>query len=298
MLLIFLVLLTLGLAWGDDGMPLPFTRQLEYQQPLMTGNDVFILQNLIVRDDEVDAIDADGYFGPATKNAVLQFQSDFADELEQTGIFDAATAKKLLATCSNDGYKDNGIKAKDMGKLYKVYIPVHANRSIESTAQLLDADNHVLHTFTARLHGYHTDGTHSSWPDYSSDEGLNEFTSGGNTVTGLSLLDLNSPEPDPTLYGPFPVNRIVSGVEGNSAFLLPNIRDGLLLHTGNWYDSGWDPTKDMPNSSGCIHAHPEDVSRIYEILTEDLGVEVHDNPFSGKNYPYEPQGIISIQLID
>lgn len=35
----------------------------------------------------------------------------------------------------------------------------------------------------------------------SNDAGLNEFSSSGNTVSGLSYLDLNTPEPDPKLYG-------------------------------------------------------------------------------------------------
>lgn len=54
---------------------------------------------------------------------------------------------------------------------------------------------------------------------------------------------------------------------------------------------------DMPNSSGCIHAHPEDVEAIYKILV-GLGVKVNDNTFSGKNYPYKPQGVGVIELID
>lgn len=80
--------------------------------------------------------------------------------------------------------------------------------------------------------------------------------------------------------------------------MLPNIRDGILVHTGNWTTAevDWNPEHDMPNSSGCIHAHPSDVERIYKILV-GLGVEVRDNPFSGKNYPYAPQGIGVVELI-
>lgn len=81
--------------------------------------------------------------------------------------------------------------------------------------------------------------------------------------------------------------------------MLPNIRDGILFHTGNWTTSEhqWTPLGDMPNSSGCIHVHPIDIEIIYQKLLE-IGVEVRDNPFSGKNYPYKPQGIGVIQLID
>jgi hypothetical protein len=81
--------------------------------------------------------------------------------------------------------------------------------------------------------------------------------------------------------------------------VLPNIRDGILVHTGNWTtaDATWDSSKGMPNSAGCIHAHPEDVDRIYHTLVK-LGVEVRDNTFSGKNYPYRPQGVGVIELVD
>jgi len=110
---------------------------------------------------------------------------------------------------------------------------------------------------------------------------------------------LNSPEPDPNVYGPWPVNRVVRGLDGNALILLPNIRDGLLIHTGNWTtaDVDWNPTKDMPNSSGCIHAHPNDVERIYQLLVEQK-VVVNDNTFSGKDYPYKAQGVGVIELID
>ena len=69
-----------------------------------------------------------------------------------------------------------------------------------------------------------------------------------------------------------------------------------LIHTGNWTSSDWDPSKPMPNSAGCVHSHPEHVERIYKALVR-LGVTVNDNTFSGKNYPYKPQGIGVIQLI-
>lgn len=70
-----------------------------------------------------------------------------------------------------------------------------------------------------------------------------------------------------------------------------------LIHTGNWTDEGWTPSKPMPNSAGCVHSHPEHVERIYKAL-ERLGVKINDNTFSGKNYPYKPQGIGVIQLVE
>lgn len=58
----------------------------------------------------------------------------------------------------------------------------------------------------------------------------------------------------------------------------------------------WNPSKDMPNSSGCVHAHPSDVEQIYHLLLAQ-GVVVRENPFSGKNYPYKPQGIAVVELV-
>jgi len=112
-------------------------------------------------------------------------------------------------------------------------------------------------------------------------------------------MDLNSPEPADSeqLYGPYPVNRVVAGLEGNAALVLdpagpyPNLRSGILMHTGEW--PGWDPTMAMPNSDGCMHGHPADIEAVWRDLV-DLGVKVHENPFSSVNYPYAPQGLVSV----
>jgi len=111
--------------------------------------------------------------------------------------------------------------------------------------------------FTAKLHGYRDDGSSRPWPDYGdNDYGLNEFSSGGSTPTGLMELDLNTPENNPKAYGPYPVNRVVRGKLGNGLLMLPNIRDGILIHTGEW--PGWKVGMEMPNSAGCIHIPPND----------------------------------------
>ena len=62
--------------------------------------------------------------------------------------------------------------------------------------------------------------------------GLNMFSSDGNTPTGLAEIDLNSPEDESKLYGPFPVNRFVRGLRGNAEFLLgPSICDDSVRRT-------------------------------------------------------------------
>jgi hypothetical protein len=35
-------------------------------------------------------------------------------------------------------------------------------------------------------------------------------------VTGLVEIDLNSAEPNASVYGPWPVNRVVRGLDGNA----------------------------------------------------------------------------------
>lgn len=96
---------------------------------------------------------------------------------------------------------------------------MHRNRSIESQAILFAGNGSQLLTFTARAHGHDTVGP-NTWPDFNNiDPGLNQFTSDGNTPTGLVEFDLNSPEDDPQLYGPYPVNRAVQGLEASALFL-------------------------------------------------------------------------------
>jgi peptidoglycan hydrolase-like protein with peptidoglycan-binding domain len=291
-------LVSYGFGYSSStAMPLPFTRELYVISPLMKGNDVLIAQTLLNRDAAVKPITTDGYYGNDSAQATTSFQ--LAHELKGTGILDATTAQLLLDLHSADGYVDSGFTAASMGYKYKIHLPVYANRSIEAVATLYDANNKVLVQFTARSHGHRNDGSSAPWPDFGNgDVGLNEFTSNGNTVTGLFEVDLNSPEPDPTLYGPYPVNRLVRGLDGNALLLVPNIRDGLLFHTGNWSTTTdpWTPSEDMPNSSGCVHGHPNDIKMVYEELVK-IGVVVNPNPFSGKNYPYQPQGVAVVELI-
>jgi peptidoglycan hydrolase-like protein with peptidoglycan-binding domain len=296
--MIALLLVTLFAHAASSSMPLPWTRELYITSPLMKGNDVLIAQTLLMRDAAVSPITADGYYGNDSAGATSSFQK--AHGLQATGTLDATTAQLLLDLHSADGYVDNGFTAASLGYKYKLHLPVYLNRSVESVATLFDANNKILIQFRTRSHGHRDDGSEGPWPDFGNgDVGLNQFTSGGNTVTGLYEVDLNTPEPDPTLYGPYNVNRLVRGLEGNALLLTPNIRDGLLFHTGDWSTSSdpWTPSEDMPNSSGCVHGHPNDIKQVAEELAK-IGVVANPNPFSGKNYPYKPQGIAVVELIE
>jgi len=280
-----------------QSMPAPFTRQLQLTNPPMSGNDVIILQNLIIRSRYVSNITFNGDYDNDTANAVTAFQKGHG--LSADGIFGPSTANLLLDTCSCDGYRDTGFTAGSMGYKYKVLIQVFRNRSYEHQAILFDANNTVLHQFRVRAHGHDTADVNPPWPSWSNTDGLNQFTSNGNTPTGLFECDLNSPEGIPSQYGPFPINRFVAGLKGNGEFLLPKsntIRSGILMHTGIWYPYGWLPWKDMPNSSGCVHGHPKDIEIVWKKLVS-IGVEVRENPGGQQPYPYTPQGLMSVEWV-
>ncbi len=218
MIAVLTIFLVGFMAFVAATMPAPFTRELKLTTPYMTGNDVIIAQNLLNRDSAVKSkLTANGIYDQASADATSYFQA--SKSFKATGILDDKTAQSLLDDHTNDNYKDNGFTAGSKGYLYKFHIPVHNNRSIETYATLFDKDNNELLKFRVRTHGKRNDGTSAPWPDFGTgDVGYTQFGSSGNTVTGLVEIDLNSPEPDPDVYGPWPVNRIVRGLDGNAAF--------------------------------------------------------------------------------
>ena len=181
----------------------------------------------------------------------------------------------------------------------QVFVPVYRNRSIETTATLFDAHGASLFNFTVRTHGI-VWGGNNTWPSFnSSGWGLNQFGGSGNTPTGLSELDLNSPEDVPREFGPYPVNRATNGLQGNAKIVLSQIRDGILIHTGEWGKySPWAPPAPMPNSHGCIHTWPANVYNIWQLLVKQLGVKVRPNTNGKLPYPYKSHGLLSVQLMD
>ena len=278
----------------SGAMPGPFTRKLMVEEPMIFGKDVVILQNLLQRFPSPHTcpttLKITAQYDHETADAVSSFQK--ANNVNATGVFDEQTAHLLLKKCLSDGFKD--MKTPLMGYKFKLYVPVFKDRNRETNATLYDADGHERFKFRVRAHGA---------LDKRSGIVINQLTTNGNTPTGLMTFDLNSPEPNPKSFGPYPVLRCVKGLKGNAAIgdglghtLLGNYRSGILLHTGEW--EHWDPSKNMPNSLGCIHCHPDDQKRIVEILTHDLNVEVRDNPFVKHPYPYQPQGLIAIEQQD
>ena len=163
----------------------------------------------------------------------------------------------------------------------------------------MDSENNVMFRFPVRAKGHESwngKGITAPWPDYNSTgDGLNQFTHAGMTVTGLTEIDLNTKEGNSTLYGPYPVTRFVKGLKGNAAFLVPNIRNGILIHTGMW--PNWVPGSQMPNSAGCVHTYPSYVKKIWETAIS-LGVAVRNNTNGKLPYPYKPQGVVSVFTVN
>eukprot|EP01138_Halocafeteria_seosinensis_P008694 gb/GECG01008886.1/.p1 GENE.gb/GECG01008886.1/~~gb/GECG01008886.1/.p1 ORF type:complete len:324 (+),score=26.69 gb/GECG01008886.1/:1-972(+) len=294
---IFATAETLRGFYGSN-MPRPFSRELSVQNPYLEGTDVYILQNFLNRMPSSSPINVDSIYGPKTASKVKDFQKQVS--LPVTGVVSSVTAHHVLGHLSADDYHwDPSVTPRHLGYKYLVHVPVHSNRSIETTATLYDADLNKLFAYVVRAHG-HTQGTNHTWPNFNnSGPGLNEFSSDGNTPTGLFEFDLNSPEPIPKLYGPYPVNRAVKGLKGNAAFLVPKVRHGILMHTGEWHQyAGWEPPQPMPNSAGCIHAWPDSIKTVWQLLVNKCNVTVHENTGGKQPYPYSPQGLLAVENVD
>lgn len=169
-LLLVVMMGMVGMSQADDSFPQPFSRALSVQSPPLSGSDVIILQNLIVRSPLVMiSLQFNGNYDANTAAAVQQFQQ--GNGLVSDAVFDAQTASLLLDQClgeclsfqfvcllvrfvcevclvvyslfgpAADGYKDDG--SIPPGYLYKVYIPVYKNRSIETIATLFNSDLQV-----------------------------------------------------------------------------------------------------------------------------------------------------------
>ena len=67
------------------------------------------------------------------------------------------------------------------------------------------------------------------------------------------------------------------------------------MHTGEW--PGWQPPAPMPNSNGCVHAWPASIEAVWHTLV-GLGVQVRPNTNGALPYPYAPQGLLSVELVD
>ena len=304
--------------------PAPFSRPLKVSDPPLRGADVTVLQQLLRRAPGKCALacgcGCSHRYDQVTANAVACY-------LNRTdGTLDEAGAHKVLSHLSDDRYVDDGMPANATGHLYKLLIPVHRNRSIETTATLLDAHNTKLLSFRVRAHGHDVDSSGvpvpgRPWPDFHDDDcpesaatagcvGLNQFSPDGSTPTGLSEVDLNTPESSSKFYGPYPVNRFVRGLQGNAEFLFgpaicdskadlepTPIRSGILMHTGEWANhSRWTPGQPMPNSAGCVHAYPDAIHTIWRMLVA-RGVVARPNTDGKLPYPFRPQGIASVYVV-
>eukprot|EP01092_Planopodium_desertum_P015859 TRINITY_DN8563_c0_g1_i2.p1 TRINITY_DN8563_c0_g1~~TRINITY_DN8563_c0_g1_i2.p1 ORF type:complete len:111 (-),score=12.00 TRINITY_DN8563_c0_g1_i2:33-365(-) len=82
----------------------PFYRDLQYQQPMITGNDVSILQALINRSPAVvPQVNVTGIYNRATETAVKLFQAN--NSLTVDGIAGSVTTNTLIALCGTSRLK-------------------------------------------------------------------------------------------------------------------------------------------------------------------------------------------------
>lgn len=217
-----------NVVYDDTGsFPPPFTGELKKGD---TGGTVGVFQFLVFRALNMSQ-HINQKFDEVTIEATQNLQVKHG--LGVTGYMDLPTAQFVMSHLTRDRYVDDGQPAEALGYKYKVVIDVHQNRSIESKGRLYAGNGTLLYTFQARLHGWDACDCKKPWPDFNnSDDGLTSFASDGNTPTGLTEFDLNTPEDIPKLYGPYPVNRAVQGIRGNAKFLIPSYRNGILMHTG------------------------------------------------------------------
>ena len=292
---IFSLLIVLVSSTSSSSVPDPFDRVLSVGD---VDDSVEILKHLLCRSvnrkENCDVEKIDNRFTNETKTDLSTFQREH--HLKSDGKLNTKSANVLLSLYGEDGYVDDGKSAREIGEyMYKILIPVHTNRSIETNGTFLDSENNIMFRFPVRTKGHESwngKGITAPWPDYNSTGvGLNQFTHEGMTVTGLTEIDLNTKEGNSTLYGPYPITRFVRGLKGNAAFLVPNIRNGILIHTGEWPD--WHPGKQMPNSAGCVHTYPSYVKRIWQTAVS-LGAVVRNNTNGKLPYPYKPQGVVSV----
>ena len=180
-------------------MPSPFVSELRAGDK---GMLVELMQALLLRSPYVDAakLGVSGNFDAPTAAALVAFRAGHSlappNASAAAVTFDGVTAATLLDAHERDGVVDSAaLTAASYGLLYKISVPVHRNRSIETNATLYDANNTALMSFVVRAHGHDFANDPAVWPEYSDTVGLNQFSNDGATPTGVMLCDLNSPEP-------------------------------------------------------------------------------------------------------
>ncbi|RMX44929.1 hypothetical protein pdam_00020672 [Pocillopora damicornis] len=209
----------------------------------------------------------------------LLLRSPFVRPISTSGVYDRETSEAVASYQKRNGLPSNGVLNATTASLVLKQLMYDGYR-----------DDHTVPS------GYKFKVHVPVYKDRTIETNATLYDSNNKT------FDLNSPEPDPKSFGPYPVIRAVKGLKGNAAIgknkddtFLSDYRSGILMHTGEW--DHWNPSEPMPNSHGCIHVHPTDLKNIDDILVHKLGVVIHKNPFEENPYPYVPQGILSVEQI-
>ena len=84
--------------------------------------------------------------------------------------------------------------------------------------------------------------------------------------------------------------EIFTLIKGNAYYIYPNIRFGILLHTGEW--KSYSP---MADSLGCLHILPKHAEHLANVLKHEMGVVVRENLLGKHSFPYnQQQGLLSV----
>jgi peptidoglycan hydrolase-like protein with peptidoglycan-binding domain len=167
-----------GCNVGD--LPSPFTSPLSKSSG-SSSSEISILQHFLQRFDSNNCGNLpDGVFNEKTEECVIRFQSTMAGSTSP-GVVGINTANALLDKYSDDNYSDDGQPAAATGHLYKILIPVHRNRSIQTNATFLDSNNNVMFHFPVRAKGHVADACGHSieepWPNFNNTgNGLNMYS--------------------------------------------------------------------------------------------------------------------------
>ena len=151
------------LATVSIAFPPPFTRDLQSD---MQGNDVYVLQHLLSNPPFNAKLNDTATYDAATLASVKQFQ--LQEGLSVDGIAGSLTQAAILAKQSDDGYRNTNETAVSLGYLYKIVVPVHRNRSVETVAHLEAGNGTVLMSFQVRTHGHNDCQCNNAWPNFNS----------------------------------------------------------------------------------------------------------------------------------
>ena len=241
-----------------------YTRLLKVTSPLMYGDDVKAVQNKL-NSLGFNCGTADGYYGNATKNAVISFQS--AKGIDTDGVVGPTTWKLLFNSSSNGS---------DYSRILKVTSPLMYGDDVKAVQNKLNSLGYNCGT----ADGYYGNATKSAVISFQSAKGLtadgevgpatwsalfnSSSSSGGGTLPGGSIkvfIDAGHGGSDPGAVG--------NGLKEKDIFLSIATKLGALLN-GRGISIKYSRTTDT-------YLSLEERARLANAWGADLFVSIHAN---------------------